>query len=223
MLRVQGFRPRFRSGTMCPRIAVRSRPLLMDDGRGAPAQDELLDLAGRGLGELLDEVEPLRHLEMRQVRAGEFSKLLRGCGLTGFEYDESGRRLTPALVRKADHRHLLHGGMTQQASFDLHGGNVLPAADDDVLEPVAYLGVAVRVDDRGIAGVEPSVPDRLVRGLRITVVALEHHVAADHDLADRAPVVWDLLASFRVHDAQVAGRDQLHSLPRLDRGTLTGR
>ena len=52
---------------------------------------------------------------------------------------------------------LLHRGMAQQRRLDLDRRDVLAAADDHVLEPVADLDVAVGMDDRGVAGVEPAV------------------------------------------------------------------
>src|SRR2546425_240495 len=90
--------------------------------------------------------------------------------------------------------------------------------------PVAVFGSSsTMLNHCGIAGVDPAVADRLGGGFRIPVVPLEHDVAADDDLADRASVVGHLFSGFGVDDAQVAGRDQLHALPRLDRGTLGGR
>ncbi len=157
---------------------------------------------------------------MRQLRPRKFSKLLLGRRLTGFQHDKGAGRLPPAFVRKADHRHLLHGGMVQQTSLDLDRRDVFATADDDVLQPVADLGVPVRVDDGGIAGVEPAIADCLRRGFRIPVVPLEHRIAPDDDLADGAAVVGHLLAGFRVHDAQLAGGDQLHARPRFDGGPL---
>ena len=67
---------------------------------------------------------------------------------------------------------------------------------------------------------EPAIADRFRRGFWIAVVAVEDHVAAHDDLADRAAVVGHLLAGFRVHDAQLAGGDQLNARPRLDGGAL---
>ena len=54
-------------------------------------------------------------------------------------------------IRQPDDRDFLHGGMAQQHAFDLDGRDVLAAADDDVLQPIADLDVAIGVDDRSIA------------------------------------------------------------------------
>src|SRR4051812_19033582 len=47
-----------------------ARELLVGDVGAAASEDVLLDLAGRRLGELLHEVEPLGGLEVGQVGAG---------------------------------------------------------------------------------------------------------------------------------------------------------
>jgi hypothetical protein len=56
---------------------------LPDDRWGAPAQDELLDLAGRGLRQFLDEGEPLWDFEVGESGSREVSELGLGRQLTG--------------------------------------------------------------------------------------------------------------------------------------------
>src|SRR5437879_12509837 len=92
---------------------------MTDDSRRASAYDKFLDLPRRCLGQLIDEVEPLRHLEVRQLGPRELSKLLLGRRLTGLQHDKGAWRLAPAFVREANHRHLLYGGMTEQATLDI--------------------------------------------------------------------------------------------------------
>ncbi len=55
-----------------------------------------------------------------------------------------------------DDADFLHGRVAQQHALDLDRRDVLAAADDHVLDPIANLDVAVRVDDRGVAAVEPA-------------------------------------------------------------------
>jgi nucleoside-diphosphate kinase len=52
--------------------------LLVSDVRGALAQDVLLDLSGRGLGQLADKSNPARGLEMGQPLPGERDDVLLG-------------------------------------------------------------------------------------------------------------------------------------------------
>src|SRR5207244_12308285 len=93
--------------------------------------------------------------------------------------------------------------------------DVLAAADDHVLDPVADLGVTVGVHDRGVTGVEPTVAHHLLGCLGIVVVTLHDHVAAGHDLAQRLAVGRDVLA-VAVDAAQLAGADHLPAGQRLD-------
>ena len=129
------------------------------------------------------------------------------------------RRLAPLFVWDADDGHLLYGGMAQEDALDLDRGDVLAAADDDVLDPIANLDVPVGLDDRCIAGVEPAVGHRLPGCLRVAVVAIHHGVTADHDLSQGSRVVGHL-PPLLVHHAQVAGCDQLHARAGLDDGSL---
>ena len=80
--------------------------------------------------------------------------------------------------RQADDRGLLHRRVAQQHRLDFDRRDVLAAADDHVLEAVANLDVAVGMDDRGVAGVEPAVAHHRRGGLGIVVVAVHHDVAA---------------------------------------------
>ena len=107
----------------------------------------------------------------------------------GLQDDEGVRRFAPAFVRHADDGGLLHRGMPQQHALDFDRRDVLAAADDHVLEPIADLDVAVGMDDGGVAAVEPAAAHRRGRRLRVVVVALHDDVAADDDLAERRAVV----------------------------------
>src|SRR5207302_10435898 len=93
------------------------------------------------------------------------------------------RRLAPLFVWDADDGHLLYGGMAQEDALDLDRGDVLAAADDDVLDPIATLDVPDWLDDRCIAGVVPAVGHRLPGSVRLQAVAIHHAVTADQDLS----------------------------------------
>jgi hypothetical protein len=108
----------------------------------------------------------------------------RRCGAVGGHHERH-HRLTPLGVGPADDRHLPHAGVAQQRLFDLAGVDVHPAADDQVLRPVAQREVAVDVEAADVAGVQPP-PATSRRTRRGCPVAGHDHVAADHDLADLA-------------------------------------
>ncbi|GBD28291.1 hypothetical protein HRbin31_00306 [bacterium HR31] len=78
--------------------------------------------------------------------------------------------------------------MAVQHRLHLHRGDVLAAADDDVLLPVDDLEVAVRVHHRQVPGVEPPARERLRGGLRIPVVAVHDGGPPHHDLPHLAAV-----------------------------------
>src|ERR1700751_5121074 len=66
----------------------------------------------------------------------------------------------------ADDRSLEHPGMGVQDILDLLRVDVLPAPDDQVLDPVDQGEVAVVVEPADVAGVQPSAAQRLGRLLR---------------------------------------------------------
>ena len=73
------------------------------------AQLELLELAGRGAGELVAELDRRRALVAGQPRCGSArSARPRSPSLPGREHDQRLDRLAPLLVGHADHRRLGH-------------------------------------------------------------------------------------------------------------------
>src|SRR3712207_6196824 len=104
------------------------RPLLL-------AQDELLHLAGRGLGQL-GELDGGGGLEAGYVLFAELYELLLCRLLALFEGNEGLRALAPLLVRHSGDGGLHHGRMAGQNPFYLYGGDVLTTGDDDVLVAV---------------------------------------------------------------------------------------
>src|SRR5579872_318636 len=74
-----------------------TRSLHRDRGLAA-AQDELLNLARRGLRQLADERHRVRALEVRQAVARELPDLVGGRGGARLQDDERMRRLAPLRV-----------------------------------------------------------------------------------------------------------------------------
>ena len=99
---------------------------------------------------------------MRDVRPRKLAQLALIGARALPENNEGVRRLAPALMRQANNRHLLHCGVSQENTFDFDRGDVFAAADDDVLQAVAYLDITIRMDDRGIAGAKPSAAQGLL-------------------------------------------------------------
>src|SRR5438105_13073781 len=71
-----------------------------------------------------------------------------------------------------------------------------------------------------VPGVEPAIADGFVGGFGVAIVTLEYDVAADHDLANRAAIVRDLFTGLGIHHPELAGGDELDTLPSLDDSPL---
>src|SRR6266545_5241440 len=108
------------------------------------AQDVLLDLAGRGLGQF-PELDGRGRLEVRDALAAEVDDLPLGRLLAGGELHERLGPLTPLLVGHRDDRALEHAWVAADGVLDLDSGDVLSAGDDDVFLAVADLDVPVGV------------------------------------------------------------------------------
>src|SRR4051794_15636514 len=99
----------------------------------------LAHLAGGRLRELVDERDLPRSLERREEPAHVLDQLrLVDARARAADHERLGT-LTPALVGRADHRHLEDAGMAGDRVLDLDRRDVLAAADDHVLRPVAEL------------------------------------------------------------------------------------
>ena len=73
--------------------------------------------------------------------------------------------------------------MAVERVFHLERADVLAAGDDDVLAAVLDLDVAVGLQHREVAGVEPAAGERRIGRLPVLQVAAHHDVASEHDLA----------------------------------------
>src|SRR5260370_20247080 len=151
------------------------------------AQDELLDLAGRGLGQLA-EVDRGGRLEARDVPLAEVDDLCLARALAPLEGDEGPGPLAPFFITDGHYFALHHRGVPGHALLDLDGRDVLAARDDDVLLAVAQLDVAVGMPDPDVARVEPAAPAGLRGRVPLLVIALAHVVADHHHLAEGLPV-----------------------------------
>src|SRR5215475_831177 len=145
------------------------------------AAQELAD--GRFRYRLDEDVAP-RPLEIGEPRgAAELIELL---GLDhATPLDEGGNDLAPALVRNPDHGHLGDCGMQRQAALDLDRRDILPAADDHVVDAAGDEEIAITVDVAGIAGEIPAAAQCLGVRVRPPPITLEGFVALEQrdDLA----------------------------------------
>ena len=162
--------------------------LLVCLGLPGGAQHVLADLARGSPRQLVHQRHHLGGLLPGGSGRGEvLPGLLDIEGEPGAGDDHRADALAERRVGHRDDRHVRHRGVGDQQVLDLLGRDVLPAADDDVLEPVGDREVPAGVDPADVPGAEPAAGQE--RGLvqRLVGVAGEQLGAAGEDLA-RLPV-----------------------------------
>src|SRR5215203_1746978 len=135
------------------------------------AQDELLNLACGGLGQL-GELDCGGGLEACDVLLAELYDLLLRHLLLFLQDHERLGTLTPLLVGDGDYSGLHDGRVARYGLLDLDSRDVLPAGDDDVLVPVPDLHVPIGVPYGDVARVVPAALERLLGRLFVLEVAL---------------------------------------------------
>ena len=105
--------------------------------------------------------DPGRHLELGEVRTDELLQLAHLECLTWLDHDVASQFFTESLVRDAVHRCFVHRRMFVDRRFDLGAVDVLAAAQDHVLRPVADVDETLRIEVADVARTQPAVNDRL--------------------------------------------------------------
>src|SRR5271165_682639 len=144
---------------------------------GALAQQEFLDLAGRGLWQWPKDDRPGR-LEVGKALAAKGDDLVRRRSGFGLQCHERAGGFAPHRVRARDHRRLEHARVPVENVFDLDRRDVLAARDDDVLRTILQLDIAVGMHDPEIARMKLAAGKGLLRGSRVLQVTLHDDVAA---------------------------------------------
>ncbi len=89
-------------------------------------------------------------------------------------------------MRDAVHRRLVDGGVFVDRRFDLGGVDVLAAAQDHVLGPVAHVDESLLVDVTDVARAQPAVDDRVGGGVGPVPVRANQHRTLEPDLTGLA-------------------------------------
>ena len=179
------------------------------------AKNEFLDLAGRRFRKFAEN-DGFRTLEARKAFTAEGRDLFRGCVCVLAQFDESARRFAPLFVGLGDNGGERHGGVLVEDALDFDRRDILATRDNDVLQPVLDLQIAVRVDHRNVAGVVPAALEGLARGVVVPVVTLHDGVAANDDLAHGLAVVRHQLASFEAEHVDILGHRKTDALACFD-------
>src|SRR6516165_9385992 len=180
------------------------------------AQFEALDLAGRGLWQLVEKGDPARAFERRQYGLRMLFERLReilvGAG-AGFDNDESFGPDQTITVRGADHRRFEHVLVHDQCRLDLGGRDIHAADLQHVVAAAAIDVIAVLILEILVAGARPYAVEG--RPAAFTVIPVEGGAgrAADQEVADFAARYRPALLvddSERVTGDRLAGRAVAH-------------
>src|SRR5262249_42881462 len=89
-------------------------------------------------------------------------------------------------AHQTHHAYLLNEGRAQVVVFNFFGINVFARAGyNDLFLSPGDKQIAPRIQVPEVAGVEPTIADRLSRGIWAVVITLHHNAAPDNDLANR--------------------------------------
>src|SRR5882724_13284821 len=114
---------------------------------------DLADLAGDGHGELLDDLDVAGDFVAGEFAVGELADGVGGEWFGAGAHPDPGAQLFAVLgVRDADDLGVEHVGVGVEDLLDLAGVEVLPTADDHVLDPAGDAQVTLGVHDRQVAG-----------------------------------------------------------------------
>src|SRR5450631_2474381 len=125
-----------------------------------------------------------RHLKVCKYAPRELAQFRLTDASTRAKHHKGFGRLAPLFAWHANDSGFQHRCMMQQRTFHLDGRDVFPTADDHILESIADLDVAIRVNDRGIARMEPSSGESCRRGAGVIVVAPHDAIASRNNLAE---------------------------------------
>src|SRR5262249_51252767 len=90
-------------------------------------QPDTLDFAGRSLGDVLDDDDLARDLEVCNAPGGELTNIVRCCGRIWPQYDRRRDILTERGMRNGECHGLCHRGMLQEHGLDLLRRDLLPS------------------------------------------------------------------------------------------------
>src|SRR5699024_3043813 len=106
-------------------------------------------------GELVDELDKTRHLEIRHVVPAPRRYRLPRRRLVG--NDEGHRHFPEALIRDTDDRSLTNVWIAQQDRLDLRWVGVEPPDNEHVFRPPGHPEIALLVDPSEVPGAQPAL------------------------------------------------------------------
>src|SRR6516165_10032051 len=140
--------------------------------------------AGGVARQLAHEVDRFRCLVGGDTRSCPRDDRLGGRWLSRFSHHDRLHLFAPTLRWHADHGDLAHSGAASERVFDFSGIDVLPTGDNQILDAVVNIEVAIIVEIAGIAGAQPAIRYRLRGRILLTPVLLHEIVTAHGDFTD---------------------------------------
>src|SRR5690606_11415209 len=157
------------------------------------AQRRLLDLAGRGMRDFIDEGDVVRQPPLGDLALYEGKQLLARGLLAVLRHNDEQGALVPFGMAHTDDGRLGDIRVADGQVFQIDGGDPLAAGLDDVLGAVGDLHVAVAVDMRDVARVEPALlVEALLAGA--AVIGIRDSGAANLEPAEGLAVPGPLVA-----------------------------
>src|SRR5271154_4517041 len=156
-----------------------------------------VELPGRRRGNFRHEVYGLGRLHATQFCLAMSDDLALGERLATLQNDESLDSLSPLIVGYTYDGALLNLGQRHDAGFDLDTVDVKASADNHIFLAVDDVDISMLVDVSHIAGMVPTMPADLGRGLRQFMVARREQRAIGYDFSnlvrgkDLASIVHD--------------------------------
>src|SRR3989440_12019625 len=202
-------RPGGRAAGATDARATARPPASRANARTSGAQLETLDLAGRRLRQLADELDPARIFIGRDLVLDEGLQLVGEAGAAArglLEHDERLGLHEPIGVLVDDDGRLEHGRVPDQRVLDLHRRYPDAADLQHVVGAARVPEVAVGILPVLVARLDPWAVERLLRLLVLVPVVGHRRVALDAQVADLALRDRPALV---VHDDRLVARHRL--------------
>src|SRR5258708_15630881 len=135
------------------------------------AQLRFEQLAGGGMGQLVDEDKVIGKLPFGELCAQEFAKLFRLRAGAVFQSYDGQRTLLPFWMKGCDHRRFADGAVAHDRVLKVGGADPFSTGLDHVFAAVHDLDAALRVDGGDVTGAEPALFGPALAGLRRVVIA----------------------------------------------------
>ena len=107
-------------------------------------------------------------------------------GMAGSQLNSSANNLPEPFVRNRKHARLNNGGMSVNGRFNIQAGDILAAANDDVLLAIDDGYIAIIINPAEVTGFKPTVLQHVRRRFRLVQITAHVGRALDGNFSDFA-------------------------------------